>query len=68
MPFALQVWPPGYILCITTLPCIALDCIALPWIALLALSVSIELLSASARVTSVKFQKDLVVSEREPDP
>ena len=29
----------------------------MPWIALLALSVSIDLVSASARVTSVKFQK-----------
>ena len=29
----------------------------LPWIVLLALSVSIDLLSSSARVTSVKFQK-----------
>ena len=29
----------------------------LPWIALLALSVSIELVSSSARVNSVKFQQ-----------
>ena len=37
-------------------------CIAtLPWIALLALSVSIELVSSSARVTSVKSYKPLVV-------
>ena len=36
-------------------------CIAtLPWIALSALSVSIDLVSLSARVTSVKFQKHLV--------
>ena len=36
-------------------------CIAtLPWIALLALSVGIELVSSSARVTSVKSQKRLV--------
>ena len=36
-------------------------CIAtLPGIALLALSVGIDLVSSSARVTSVKFQKHLV--------
>ena len=29
----------------------------MPWIALLALSVSIDLVSSSARITSVKFQK-----------
>ncbi len=29
----------------------------LPWIALLTLSVSIQFVSSSARVTSVKFQK-----------
>ena len=35
-------------------------CIAtLPWIALLALSASIELVSSAARVTSVKFQQRL---------
>ena len=45
-----QSWPPGRVTCIATLP----------WIALLALSVSIELVSSSARVTSVKFQKPLV--------
>ena len=44
-------------------------CIAtLPWIALLALSVSIELVSSSARVTSVKFHKGVLVSDRHPDP
>ena len=44
-------------------------CIAtLPWIALLALSVSIELVSSSARVTSVKSYKPLVVSDGHPDP
>ena len=48
----------GWVTCISTLP----------WIALLALSVSIDLLSPSARVTSVKFQKPLSVSDREPDP
>ena len=41
--YQLQIWPP-IIICITTLP----------WIALLALSVSIEFVSSSARVTSVK--------------
>ena len=39
----LKICPPGYV--------------TLPWIALLALSVSIELVSSSARVTSVKFHK-----------
>ena len=44
-------------------------CIAtLPSIALLALSVSIELVSSSARVTSVKSYKPLVVSDGHPDP
>ena len=48
----LQIWTPGCVTCIVTLPCIAL----------LALSVSIELVSSSARVTSVKFHKRLSVS------
>ena len=44
-------------------------CIAtLPWIALLALSVSIELVSSSARVTSVKSYKRLVVCDGHLDP
>ena len=42
-----QSWPPVCTTCIVTLP----------WIAILALSVSIELVSSSARVTSVKSQK-----------
>ena len=42
-----QSWPPGRVTCIATLP----------WIALLALSVSIELVSSSARVNSVKSAK-----------
>ena len=37
----------------------------LPWSALLALSVSIELVYSSARVTSVKFQKGVSVSQFE---
>ena len=41
--------PPGWVTCIATLP----------WITLLTLSVSIKLVSLSARVTSVKFQKGL---------
>ena len=50
-----QVWPPGDVTpggatCIATLP----------WIALLASSVSIELVSSSARVTSTKSTKALV--------
>ena len=56
----LQILPPDSATCIT---CIA----TLPWIALLALSVSIEFVSSSARVTSIKFQKG-TVSERQADP
>ena len=51
----LQSWPPGCVTCVATLP----------WIALLALSVSIELVSSSARFTSVKFQQPLFVSDLE---
>ena len=40
----------------------------LPWIALLAFSVSIELVSSSARFTSVKSYKRLGVSDGHPDP
>ena len=47
-----QSWPPGNVTCIATLP----------WIALLALSVSIEFVSSSARVTSVKFAKGVSLS------
>ena len=53
---------PGGATCIATLH-------ALPWNVLLALSVSIGLVSSSARVTSVKFaQVAHSVSERELDP
>ena len=51
----IQIWSPGGATCIATLP----------WIALLALSASIELVSSSARVTSVKSQKGLLLSELE---
>ena len=54
----LQSWPPGCVTCIATLP----------WIALLALSVSIELVSSSARVTSVKSQQGVSLTDRHPDP
>ena len=54
----LQSWPPGCVTCIATLP----------WIALLALSVGIELVSSLARVTSVKFQQGVAVSDWHPDP
>ena len=50
----------------------SLHCHILPWIALLALSVSIELVSWSARVTSVKSYKRLgvclFVCDGHPDP
>ena len=53
-----KIWPPDgatWVTCIATLP----------WIALLALSVSIELVSSSARVTSVKCnQRSLTQLER----
>ena len=39
----------------------------LPWIALLALSVSVELVSSSARVTSVKSQQALSLTSRHID-
>ena len=51
----LQSWPPGCVTCIATLP----------WVALLTLSVSIELVSSSARVTSVKFQKGVRRTDRQ---
>ena len=47
--------PPGWVTCIATLP----------WITLLTLSVSIKLVSLSARVTSVKFQHGLGVCFRD---
>ena len=50
-------WSPGCITCIATLP----------WIALLTLSISIELVSSSARVNSVKFHKGLSVTDRRTD-
>ena len=49
----LQIWPPGGATCIATLP----------WIALLASSVCIELVSSSARVTSVKSTKCLSLTQ-----
>ena len=49
----LQSWPPGCVTCIATLP----------WIALLALSVSMELVSSSAKVTSVEFWKGIVCTD-----
>ena len=53
-----QSWPPGSVTCIATLP----------WIALLALSASIELVSSSARVTSVKSQQGVGLTHWHPDP
>ena len=50
-----QSWPPDHVTCIATLPGIALS----------ALLVSIELVSLSARVASVKFYKPLL---RTPGP
>jgi len=54
----IKMMPPGWVTCIA----------ALSWIALLVLSVSIELVSSSARVTSVKFQKGVSLTQWErPD-
>ena len=53
----LQTWPPGWVTCIATLA----------WIALLVLSVSIELVSSSARVKLVKFHKRLLERTRHID-
>ena len=64
-----QFWTPTGTTCInykfaTRDTCIAI-LHALPWNVLLALSVSIGLVSSSARVTSVKFQKPLSVCQFE---
>ena len=48
----LQIWPP-----------VIFGIATLPWIALLALSASFEFVSSSARVTSVKFQKGVLLRE-----
>ena len=53
-----QSWPPGWVTCIATLP----------GITLLALSVSIELVSSSARVTSVKSQKPFGLTDGQTNP
>ena len=49
-----QSWPPGCVTCVATLP----------WNALSALSVGIELVSSAARVTPVKSAKPLSVSRQ----
>ena len=54
----LQSWPPGCVTCIATLP----------WIAILTLLVSIGLVSSSARVTSVKSAKGVLLTDGHPDP
>ena len=57
----LQLWPPGASVAIWPPGC-ATGIATLPWISLLALSVFIELVSSSARGTSVKFQKSQLQS------
>ena len=54
---AYEIWPPDGATCIATLP----------WIALLALSVHIDLVSSSARVTSVKSQQGVSRTDRQTD-
>ena len=54
----LQIRPPGLVTCIATLP----------GFVQLALSVGIDLVSSSARVTSVKSQQGLGLSDGQPDP
>ena len=53
-----QCCPPGWVTCIATLP----------GIALLALSVGIDLVSSSARVTSVKSNQTLLTHSRTTGP
>ena len=55
---AYEIWPPDGATCIATLP----------WIALLALSVHIDLVSSSARVTSVKSTQGVGLTDGHPDP
>ena len=68
-----QIWSPDGITCISSkfghqMAPLALVTIAtLPWIVLLTLSVSIELVSSSARVTSVKFQQRLSLTQSVSD-
>ena len=57
--YCLQSWPPGSVTCVAT---------SLPWIALLSLSVSIDLVSSSTRVTSVKSTQGVVLSDGHLDP
>ena len=76
----LQIWPQDDTTCISIkighqmapLASVYITCIAsLPWIALLALSASIELVSSSARVTSVKSNQTLLTHSLtywQPDP
>ena len=52
-----QSWPPDHVTCIATLP----------GIALLALLVSIEMVSLSARVASVKFYRPLLQTDGRTD-
>ena len=58
-----QIWPPGGLNCISSNFGHQVALAVLPLIAFLA--VSVELVSSSARVTSVKFQKGLGLSELE---
>ena len=59
---SIKIWSPD------GATCISYNCIAtLPWIVLLTLSVSIELISSSAGVTSVKFHKHSLLTTRPID-
>ena len=56
-----QFWPPGGATCISYKFGHQVAPLALPWIALLVISVGFELVSSSARVTSVKSHEPLGV-------
>ena len=59
-----KIWSSGDVPCNVSKVGHQVACIAtLPWIALLALSVNIELVSSSARVTSVKSTQGLGVTD-----
>ena len=64
-----EIWPSDGITCISyKIAWLSHFIATLPWIALLTLSVCIELVSSSARVTSVNSAKGVGRSDGHPDP